>query len=226
MGNLTWVSWKSKYNALFNCAKDSKLLWLEYRIFYRILETNKYLFTCKITCNNKCNLCTKKTESIERLIFDVIRVKKLQTFYNGIKTCIIQNGIILDIFYPQRGCRQGDPISPYLFLLCAEILGTIIRNNKDIKGIKRGDTEYKISQYADDTSLFTNGSPKTLDGILRELDFFCGSRQSSDLYISELMESILAYYLIKRKLFAIKMKCYDFITRWKTIENLIANIHV
>lgn len=96
----------------------------------------------------------------------------IQTFYNGIKTCIIQNGIISDYFYPQRGCRQGDPISPYLFLLCAEILGTIIRNNKDIKGIKIGDTEYKISQYADDTSLFTNGSPETLDGILRELDFF------------------------------------------------------
>lgn len=96
----------------------------------------------------------------------------IQTFYNGIKTCIIQNGIISDYFYPQRGWRQGDPISPYLFLLCAEILGAIIRNNKDIKGIKIGDTEYKISQYADDTSSFTNGSPETLDGILRELDFF------------------------------------------------------
>lgn len=91
--------------------------------------------------------------------------------FNRIKTCIIQYGIISDYFYQQRGCRHGDPISPNLFLLCAELLGTIIRNNRDIKGIKIGNTEYKISQYADDTSLFSNGSPETLDSILGELDF-------------------------------------------------------
>lgn len=62
-------SWKSKYNAIFNCTKDSELLWLEYRIFHRILGTNKYLFNCKITYNNKCNLCTKEPESIEHLFF-------------------------------------------------------------------------------------------------------------------------------------------------------------
>lgn len=92
--------------------------------------------------------------------------------YKGIKSCVLQNGLSSDYIYPQRGCRQGDPISPYLFLLCAEILGIIIRNNKDITGIKIGNVEYKLSQYADDTSLISDGSPLTLDGILRELDFF------------------------------------------------------
>lgn len=37
-------SWKSKYNALFNCTKDSELLSLEYRIFHSVLGANKYLF--------------------------------------------------------------------------------------------------------------------------------------------------------------------------------------
>ena len=96
----------------------------------------------------------------------------IYTFYNDIKSCVIQNGVVSDYFYPERGCRQGDPISPYLFLLCAEILGILIRNNKDIKGITIEGVEYKLSQYADDTTIFTDGSPSSLDGIIRILDYF------------------------------------------------------
>ncbi|CAG2213321.1 unnamed protein product [Mytilus edulis] len=50
-----------------------------------------------------------------------------------------------------------------------EILGILIRKNKDIKGIKIDDTEYLISQYADDTSIILDGSPECLDASLRLL---------------------------------------------------------
>ena len=82
----------------------------------------------------------------------------IKCFYKNISSCIIQNDITSMYFNPQRGCRQGDPISPYLFLLCAEILGILIRNDKEIKGITIDGEEYKISQYADDTSLMCDGS--------------------------------------------------------------------
>lgn len=59
-----------------------------------------------------------------------------------------------------RGRRQWDPIFPYLFILCVEILGILFQNNKDIKHINIDGEEY------DDTSLFTDGSPKSLDEIL------------------------------------------------------------
>lgn len=71
-----------------------------------------------------------------------------------------------------RGCRQCDPISPYLVLLCAEVLGILIRNNKNIRGIKTDGVEYKLSQYADDTSIKFHGSPQSMNGVLIELDYF------------------------------------------------------
>ena len=60
-------------------------------------------------------------------------------------------------------------MSPYLFILCAEIFAIKIRNNKNIKGIKIDNTEYKISQYADDTSAFLDGSEQSLNETLTEL---------------------------------------------------------
>ena len=65
-------------------------------------------------------------------------------------------------FYLKRGCRQGDPISPYSFILCAEMLEKMIRNKNDIHGIIIDNKEYKMSQYADDTQLFLNGSENSL----------------------------------------------------------------
>ena len=71
-----------------------------------------------------------------------------------------------------RGCRQGEPLSPYIFVLCAEFLATKIRKNKRIKGIKIENTELKISQHADDTSRFLDGSSETLNCTLKELERF------------------------------------------------------
>jgi hypothetical protein len=52
-----------------------------------------------------------------------------------------------------RGCRQGDPISPYICLLCGEILGNSIRSDKNIKGITLWNEEFKLSQYDTDILL-------------------------------------------------------------------------
>ncbi|GFR65665.1 reverse transcriptase-like protein [Elysia marginata] len=69
----------------------------------------------------------------------------------------------------ERGYRQGDPISPYLFLICSEILAHIIREDKDIKGYPIGEMQVKISQFADDTSLFLDGSEKAFEKCISVL---------------------------------------------------------
>ena len=75
-------------------------------------------------------------------------------FYNNIKSWVSVNGQLSHWFKMQRGCRQAEPISPDLFILCVDILTIMIRQNKTIKGIQVNDTENTISQYADDTELF------------------------------------------------------------------------
>ncbi len=57
-------------------------------------------------------------------------------------------------------------MSPYLYLLCGEIFANLVRNNQEIKGIPIGDREAKISQYADDTNLFSMYDKHSLDGII------------------------------------------------------------
>ena len=59
-------------------------------------------------------------------------VKSLQINSNS---KILQNGYLSEEISLGRGCRQGDPISPYLFVLAAEFLVESIRSNTNIKGI-------------------------------------------------------------------------------------------
>ncbi|MCU7801439.1 MAG: reverse transcriptase family protein, partial [gamma proteobacterium symbiont of Lucinoma myriamae] len=96
----------------------------------------------------------------------------INVLYKNIKSCVHINGHLSEWFFLQRGCRQGDPISPYIFLLCAEILAILIRTNKHIKGIKVGDKEFVISQYADDTSFILDGTRQSLEQALIVLKFY------------------------------------------------------
>ena len=75
---------------------------------------------------------------------------------------VSQAGFLSPFFSLSRGCRQGDPISSYIFLLSAEILSIRIKGNEDIKGIHIGQKEHVISQYADDTLLMLDGSEKSI----------------------------------------------------------------
>ena len=77
-----------------------------------------------------------------------------------------------EYFCLQSGCRQGDPISPYIFILCAEVLGHIIRQNNTINRIVINRNHFKLSQYADDTQMFLDGSEQSLRNSLGTLNTF------------------------------------------------------
>ena len=85
---------------------------------------------------------------------------------------VLNNGWSSDFFDIQRGVRQGCPLSPYLFILSAEILAKAIRKNPNIRGISINNNDIKISQYADDTTLILDGSREALISALLVLDEF------------------------------------------------------
>ena len=87
---------------------------------------------------------------------------------------VSQNGFFSKTINLERGCRQGDPVSPYIFVVCAEILGIAIRENRRIEGIDIFGYEHKISQYADDTTLITKNCKNSLTRVLDTLKFFHG----------------------------------------------------
>ena len=96
----------------------------------------------------------------------------IKLFYTDISSSIQNNGWSSDFFTLSRGVRQGCPLSPYLFILCAEILGAAVRRATLIRGIQISDNECKISQYADDTTLILDGTRSSIERSFVLLNIF------------------------------------------------------
>ncbi|KAF3851853.1 hypothetical protein F7725_005208 [Dissostichus mawsoni] len=74
--------------------------------------------------------------------------------YSDIYSSVSLNPGMSPRFKVVRGIRQGCPISPKLFILTTQVLTTLIIKIHKILGITLFDKEFKICQFADDTSIF------------------------------------------------------------------------
>ena len=99
-------------------------------------------------------------------------ITMIKLLHNDSTSVVENNGHFSNVIPLSRGCRQGDPISPYIFVLCAEILSHCIRECGDIKGIEVNGTEIFISQYAYDTTLFLEGSLAAIKKLMSILKWF------------------------------------------------------
>ena len=90
-------------------------------------------------------------------------IKWIMACVTSVKFSVRFNGQLLESFSPSCGIRQGDPISPYLFLFVAEALSLLLQN-----ACTRGSLlEFKVNRqapgishllFADDCLLFFKGS--------------------------------------------------------------------
>lgn len=112
----------------------------------------------------------KLISSLTYFKLDTSFIKWMEVFYTGASTCVCNNGYSSGFFDVQRGVRQGCPLSPYMFILAAEILAIKVVNNDNIKGISIFNNDVKLLQYADDTSFFIDGTAESLNTTLHVLD--------------------------------------------------------
>ena len=107
-------------------------------------------------------------KALEKFNFGVDYRKWVKTLYTNSESAVLNNGHFTQFFKLGRGVRQGCPLSAYLFLLVVELLACKIRSNSRIQGIPLKNIELKISQMADDTTIFLkNGTsiPVLLDTL-------------------------------------------------------------
>ena len=82
--------------------------------------------------------------------------------YNEASSCVINNAHA-SFFRLQRGVRQGCPLSGI------ELFARAVKNDQSIKGINVETKEIKITQYADDTTVFLRDK-ESVEQLLRLLD--------------------------------------------------------
>ncbi|KAL5572670.1 hypothetical protein UlMin_022267 [Ulmus minor] len=92
-------------------------------------------------------------------------------------TKLMLSGFYYQDIKPKRGLRQGDPISPYLFIICTKIMSKLLINKVDvgdIHGLKltRGGSRLHHLLFVDDIFLFGKACVSEVAQIKESLDTF------------------------------------------------------
>ena len=121
-------------------------------------------------------------------------------FVSTIQYTLLVNGSTTMSFKLAKGLRQGDPLSPYLFLLCANVLSLSLQKaeqEKLINGVRVGRNGCSFTHllYADDSLFFFKNDNKSLVNLRGILDWYCNlsgqyiNYEKSDLFCSPNMSN-------------------------------------
>ena len=91
---------------------------------------------------------------LKKFDFGTSFVNWIETILNKPESCVINSGKTTQYFHLNRGARQGDPISAYLFILVMEVSFSLIKHNEKIQGLDILNYRFLYSAYADDSTVF------------------------------------------------------------------------
>ena len=84
------------------------------------------------------------------------------------ESCALNGGFTTKYFNLEKGARQGDPISAYLFIVALKIIFLLIKNDFSVKGTKVFDYFFLYMVYADYSKFFL----RDLTSVKKLLDIF------------------------------------------------------
>ncbi|KAA3472944.1 reverse transcriptase [Gossypium australe] len=100
-----------------------------------------------------------------RMGFDELWIQLIMNCISTISYPVVLNGVPRKAFTPERGLRQGDPLSPFLFLVCSEGLSTLLRLTSEkwvLRWVKASRRSPQITHllFTDDCVLFGEATEK------------------------------------------------------------------
>ena len=150
-----------------------------------VLITHKVLHYLKTSkAEQRCSMAVKTdmSKAYDRLEWDFIalvlaRLGFYRSFISWIIQCIssvtfsfLINGLPRGKVVPSRGIRQGDPLSPYIFIMFSEVLSGLCNRAQEeglIQGIKvaRGCPRVNHLLFADDTMFFVSANESNCEAL-------------------------------------------------------------
>jgi ribonuclease HI len=106
----------------------------------------------------------------------------------SVRYSILVNGQPVGDIRPSRGIRQGDPLSPYLFILCAEALSSLLHHAEStgwLAGVPTSPKGPRLNHlfFADDSLLFckaTSGEWCRLSNLLEQYEKASGQKLNKE----------------------------------------------
>ena len=110
--------------------------------------------------------------ALEKYGFKKDFIKWIQILIQNQESCIINaGGTTTNHFKLERGTRQGDPISAYLFILVLEIALLFIMQNEKINGLNIFENTHLYTAYAGYTTIFLKDE-KSIKELMKTFDIF------------------------------------------------------
>lgn len=110
--------------------------------------------------------------------FDSGFIKWISACLSSVSSEVLVNGGKSDQFKPSKGLRQGDPLSPYLFILGQEVLSRLLDkelNSANLSGVKASTKGPALTHvmYTGDIVLFSKATRHDAEILASCLDKYC-----------------------------------------------------